>query len=145
MFFILGVTHNDPSFVQIGPKKQFLRGFTNLFSEVMDCNTSYVWKYFSGNQPKKVKWVWSLGQNWAKLGPMLWKNKETGIINGLFSNFAWGIDLKARSIGYRNTWVEIEGQNSKKYHIKRKSGLNFCPLFWVKNSKKRLFSRFLLY
>ena len=48
---------------------------------------------------------------------MLWKNKETGIINGLFSNFAWGIHLKARSSGYRNTWVEIEGQNSKKYHI----------------------------
>ena len=29
---------------------------------------------------------------------MLWKNKETGIINGLFSNFAWGIHLKARIV-----------------------------------------------
>ena len=81
---------------------------------------------------------------WTKLGPMLRKNKETGIINGIFSNFAWGIHLKARSSGYKNTWVEIEGQNSKKYYIWRKLGLNFCPLLWVKNSKKQLFSRFLL-
>ena len=32
MFFILGLAHNDRFFVQIGPKKQFLGGFTNLFS-----------------------------------------------------------------------------------------------------------------
>ena len=79
----------------------------------------------------------------AKSGPMLWKNKETGIINQLFSNFAWGILLKARSCDYRNTWVKIEGRNSKKYHIWRKLGLNFCPPFWVKNSKTWLFLRFL--
>ena len=42
LFFIfLGVAHNDPFFVQIGPKKQFVRGFTNFFSEIMDCNASY--------------------------------------------------------------------------------------------------------
>ena len=76
--------------------------------------------YFIGNQPKKVKWVWSLGQNLGQISPMLWKNKETGIINRLFSNFAWGIHSKARSSGYRNTWEEIEGQNSKKYYIWRK-------------------------
>ena len=40
--------------------------------------------------------------------------------------------------GYRNTWVEIEGQKSKKYHILRKLGLNFSLLFWVKNSKKTI-------
>ena len=38
---ILSVAHNDPFFVQIGPRKQFLRGFANFFSELMDCNTSY--------------------------------------------------------------------------------------------------------
>ena len=47
---------------------------------------------------------WGLrGKIRAKLGPVLWKNKETGIINGLFSNFAWGIHLKAWCSGYRNT------------------------------------------
>ena len=81
---------------------------------------------------------------WAKLGPMLWKNKEIGIINGLFPNFALGIHLKERISDHRNTWVEIKNQNSKKYHILRKLGLNFCPLFWVKNSKKQSFSGFLL-
>ena len=41
MFLLLGVANNDPLFVQIGPKKQFLKGFTNFFSELMDCSTSY--------------------------------------------------------------------------------------------------------
>ena len=40
LFSILGVAPNDPFFVQIGPKKQ-LRDFTNFFSELLDCNTSY--------------------------------------------------------------------------------------------------------
>ena len=53
------------------------------------------------------------GKICAKLGPMLWKNKETGIINKPFSNFAWGIHLKARSSDYRNTCMKIEGHNSK--------------------------------
>ena len=41
LFSILGVPHNDPFLVQIEPKKQFLRGFTNFFSELLDCNTRY--------------------------------------------------------------------------------------------------------
>ena len=40
LFSILGVAPNDPFFVQIEPKKQ-LRDFTNFFSELLDCNTSY--------------------------------------------------------------------------------------------------------
>ena len=35
------MAHNDPFPVQIGPKNNFLRGFTNFFSELLDCNTSY--------------------------------------------------------------------------------------------------------
>ena len=31
VFFILGVPHNDAFYVQIGPKKQFLRRFINIF------------------------------------------------------------------------------------------------------------------
>ena len=46
--------------------------------------------------------------------------------------------------GYRNTWMEIEGQDSKKYHIWRKLELDFYPPFWVKNSKKQLLCRVLL-
>ena len=34
--------------------------------------------YFIGNQPKKIKWAWST------LGPMLWKNRETGKSMGFF-------------------------------------------------------------
>ena len=40
LFLTLGY-HNDPFVVQIGPKKQLLRDFTNFFSELMDCNSSY--------------------------------------------------------------------------------------------------------
>ena len=77
----------------LGPKKQFLRGFINLFSELLDCSTSYSTlnsiqfnplAYFIANQPKKVKWVWSLGQNLGKLAPNVVKNKETGISMGFF-------------------------------------------------------------
>ena len=45
------------------------------------------------------------------------KTKKLALSIGLFSNFASGIHLKAKGSGYRNTWMEIEGQNSKKYHI----------------------------
>ena len=38
---ILGVAHNDLFSVQIGSKKQFLRGFTNFFPQLLDCNTRY--------------------------------------------------------------------------------------------------------
>ena len=40
MFFILGVAHADLFVVQIGPEKAILRGFTNFFSELLDCNRS---------------------------------------------------------------------------------------------------------
>ena len=136
--------------MQIGPQKTIFKRFYQLFFrtnglqhkllKLIESPNIFNWKSAKKKQSGCGLW----GKIWAKLGPMLWKNKETGIINGLFSNFAWGIHLKARSSGYRNTWVEIEGQNSKKYHIWRKLGLNFCPPFWVKNSKKQLFSRFLL-
>ena len=37
----VGVAHNVPFIVKIGSKKQFLRHFTNFFSELLDCNSSY--------------------------------------------------------------------------------------------------------
>ena len=62
---------------------------------------------FIGNQPKKVKVVWSLGQNLGQIWFWCGKNKETGISVGFFSYFAWVIHL-AWSSGYRNTRVKIE-------------------------------------
>ena len=55
--------------------------------------------YFIGNQQKKKKESASgcghRGKIWAKLEVHgCEKNKESGIINGLFSNFAWWIHLK---------------------------------------------------
>ena len=38
--FILGVAHADPFVVQIGVQKAIYRGFTNFFSELLDCNRS---------------------------------------------------------------------------------------------------------
>ena len=35
------VAHNGPFFVQFDSKKTILRGFTDFFSELLSCNTSY--------------------------------------------------------------------------------------------------------
>ena len=34
LFFILGVTHDNPFFVQIGPEKAIFRGFTNVLQVI---------------------------------------------------------------------------------------------------------------
>ena len=43
---------------------------------------------FIGNQPKKVKLVWSLGQNLGQIWFCCEKNKETGISVGFFFIFS---------------------------------------------------------
>ena len=43
LFSILAMAHNDPFFVKIGRKTTILRGFANFFSELLDCNTSYLY------------------------------------------------------------------------------------------------------
>ena len=84
-------------------KKKNLIGFTNFFSELLDCKPKLLILIES---PKKGK----LGVVFeAKFGPMLWKNKETGNSIEFFWYFAWGIHLQAHTSGYRNTWVKIEG------------------------------------
>ena len=149
---ILGVAHGDPFVVQIGPEKAIFGGFifffflrtTGLLQKLILIESPNIFHWKSTTKKKKNGCSFR-SKIWAKLGLMLWKKtKETGIINGLFSNFEWEIHLKARSSDYRNHWVETEDQNSKKYHIWRKLKLNFCLPFLVKNSKKRLFWRFLL-
>ena len=42
LFFILGVAHNDPIFVQIGPQKQCFRGFANFFFQNLKIATQVI-------------------------------------------------------------------------------------------------------
>ena len=66
--------------------------------------------------------MWYLGQNLDKIvfnivKKFKKKKKRIWHFSMVFSYFTWGMHLKARSSGYRNTWVEIEGQVSWKSHI----------------------------
>ena len=122
---------------KLHPKKHFLEVlpyfFQNYWIATEVINTDWI-LYFIWKSTKKESRYGLRGKIWAKLGPMLWKDK-TGIINGLFSNFSREIHLKARSSSHRNTWMQIEGQNSKKYHIWRKLKLDFRVPYWVKIAK----------
>ena len=82
------------------------------------------------------------GKIWAKLGPVV--NRETGIANRLFSCFAWGVHLKEKGSGYRSTWVEIEGKNSKKYQIWKKRTKFLPHHFGWKIEKPIIFEVFIL-
>ena len=74
-----------PFLFKLGPKKQFLRGFTsffffrtagfqhNLLILIVSSNI------FIGNQSKKVKWVWSLGQTLGQIMSSVVKKTATGI------------------------------------------------------------------
>ena len=132
MFFLLGVV-NNPFLVQIGHTKTifkkfyqpFLRtnGFQHKLLKSIESPNIFQWK-----SAKKVYWVWSLRQNLGQIrSNVVKKYKETGHINELFSNFAWGIDLKEESSGYRNIWVEIGDQTSKIYHNLKKIRTKFLP------------------
>ena len=99
-----------PFFAQIGPKNSNFKRFYQYFSELLDSIHLIVsillklTEFPNGNQQIKQSGCGLKGKTWAKLGSMLWKkNKETGIINTLFSYFARGIHLKAKSSGYRDT------------------------------------------
>ena len=88
---------------------------TGLEQSIINVNKSPNIFYWRSIKEKKVSVV--LG---AKLGPILWKYKEIGIIKGFFSYFAWGIHLKVRDSGYRKNWMEIEGQNSKQQSLTKR-------------------------
>ena len=102
------MAHNDPFFVQIGSKKQFLRGFTNLFSELQDGNTSLIlilmespnifcWK-------STIKWVWSPGLNWVKFRIILQKKKKEKL---LFWSFYIYILLEVYIYKHELVFIEI--------------------------------------
>ena len=82
------MAHNDPFYVQIGPKKQFLRGFTNYGLQHKLLILIESLNIFHGKSTKKSKVGVVFGQDLGQIRPNVVKNKETGIINGLFSNFA---------------------------------------------------------
>ena len=116
LFFILVVVQTDPflcSAVLIGSQKKMFYRFYQIFfrttglqQRLLILTESPNMFYWKSTKTKKVGVV--LGAKFgSKLGPMLWKNKETGITNWLFSYFAWGMHLKAKGSSYRNTWVEI--------------------------------------
>ena len=65
---------------------------------------------FHWKSAKYTKWVWSLRQNLGQINPMLW-NKETGIVNRLFSLFGWGNDLKIPD------WKFMANVYSQKFHV----------------------------
>ena len=90
--FHLGVAHNDTFFVQIGPKKIFKRFYQLFFRTnglqhklliLIESLNIFHWK----SAKKKVNWVWSLGQNLGKLGPMFGKNQRNWYFAGFFSYF----------------------------------------------------------
>ena len=84
-FFILGVVHNDPFFMQIGSKKTIFQRFYQLFSELLDFRAQVIniiivsskHTYFIGNWSKRVKWVWYLGQNMGKIRSNVMKKTKS--------------------------------------------------------------------
>ena len=62
-------------------KKTIFERFYQLFFRTNGCNTSYWYllnplTYFIGNQPKKVKWVWTLGPNLGQIRSNVVKKKK---------------------------------------------------------------------
>ena len=105
----MGVAHADPFLVQIGPKKAILEVLLNFFRTtgvqhkllvLIESHNIFNWK---------SEWVWS------KLVQCCEKTKKMAISIGFF-HILHEEHLKARSSGYKNTGVQIEGQCSKKYH-----------------------------
>ena len=91
--------------MQIGPKETIFKRVLPTFFQSYWMATQVIiilidFSNFSGNTPKKVKWVWSLEQISGQIRSMLRKNKETGISIGFFHILHV---VKERSSGYRNT------------------------------------------
>ena len=103
-----------------------------LLKSVISSHNSCALTYFIGNQPKKVKWGWSFGQNLGQIRSNVVNRQRNWCFNGFLSYFAWGIHVQARNSGYRNTWVETELATNT---IFEEDQVKNCP-FWFKNSKK---------
>ena len=108
-----------PFLCKLDPKKQFLRGFTNFFSQnywiaTQVININWISYYISLEiSQKKVKWVWSVGQKLSQIWyNVVEKQRKTGISMGFSLYLAWGIHLQARSSVDGNIWVKTEGSIS---------------------------------
>ena len=108
MFFILDVAHNDLFFCQLGPKKQFFKGFTFFFFFrttgfqhiliLIESSNIIHWK-----STKKGKWAQSFGEYLGQIRSNVVKNKETGSSTGVFSYYAWGTDLSTLTVSLCHT------------------------------------------
>ena len=91
-FSILGVAHNNPFSVQIGSKKTTFKRFYQLFFRTTGLQHKllillYPLTYFIGNQPKKVKWVWSLGHNLGQIRSNIVKKTKELLFQWVFFIF----------------------------------------------------------
>ena len=77
------MAHNDPFIGQIGPTKNFLRGFTNFFFETTGLQDKLLTLIES---PNIFHWkLWSVGQNLDQIWyNVVRKERKTGILNSFF-------------------------------------------------------------
>ena len=134
---ILDVAHNDPFFVQIGSQKTIFKRFYQLFFRTNGLQHKLLKLIESPNifhfrnQPKKSKvgvvfWrkIWAKFKSNVVKKQRNWHYQWMGFVQVLHEE----LHLKAKSSGYRNTSVDIEGQNSKKYHAHlKKIRTKFVP------------------
>ena len=79
--FVLGMAHMTPFLCKLGPKMAILRDFSKkifrtsywitikVINIKIESPNVFHWK--PAKKKKKLKWVWSWGKSWAKIGPML--------------------------------------------------------------------------
>ena len=131
-----------PFLHKLGQKIVIFKGFSNFFSELptgfqlkllilIESPKIFHWK----PAKKKLKWLWSWGKIWAKTGPILWKNKETGIMNRSFLYLTWRIPFKVKgSVVHTPEWkfkANISGNVTFEWHL----GPNFFLIrvkYWQK-------------
>ena len=96
---------------KLGPKKQFLRGFTHFFSELLHCNTSYYLilivspNIFHWKSAKKTKvGVVFVGQNLGQIKSNVVKKNKL-VFQWFFFIFCmrYTFIYKQKGSGYRNT------------------------------------------
>ena len=104
------MAHNDPFSIQIGSKKTIFKRFYQLFFFFKTAGFQHNLlilivssNIFIGNQSKKVKWVWSLGQTLGQIRSNVVKKAKELVFHILHEAYIY----KQKGKGYRKTWVKI--------------------------------------
>ena len=136
--FFIWFSHADLFVVQIEPEIAIFRGFTNFFFFRTTGLQQKLLILIEHPQHISLEINRKIGcglrdKIWAKLGPMLWKNKETGIISGLFSYFALGVYTFKNKKQWLQKYLSGDWRPKKQEipHLK-KTRKHFCLPFWVK-------------